>query len=77
MEELYKEGHFIIIDVLVNKKNTIANLYIPVKSMKGEQLNVFRLLQKSLQQFRLENIIIGGDFNLYLDPRLEEAIHHA
>ncbi len=40
--------------------------------MKGEQLNVFRLLQESLQQFRLENIIIGGDFNLYLDPRLDK-----
>ncbi len=40
--------------------------------MKDEQLNVFRLLQESLQQFRLENIIIGVEFNLYLDPRLDK-----
>ncbi len=56
----------------IKKTYTIANLYIHSKSRKCEQLNVFRLLQEYLQQFRLENMIISEDLNFYLDPKLDK-----
>ncbi len=51
---------------------TIANLYAPVRSMKQEQLDIFSFLQNSIQHFKLENTIKGGEFNLYLNPRLDK-----
>jgi exonuclease III len=68
-----KEGRFLIIDVLINDRvYTIANLYAPTRNMKSEQLNVLKSFQESMQLFTLENSIIGGDFNLYLNPRLDK-----
>ncbi len=40
--------------------------------MKQQQLDIFPFLQDSIQHFKMENTIIGGDFNLYLNPRLDK-----
>ena len=40
--------------------------------MEKQQLQVFQLFKQSLQAFEQENTIIGGDFNLYLNPRLDK-----
>ncbi len=55
-----------------NKIYTIANLYTPVRGLKQQKLDTFSFLQDFIQHFKLENTIIGGDFNFYLNPRLDK-----
>jgi exonuclease III len=67
------DGRFIIIDISIGQKvYTIVNMYAPTRNFCKEQLSVFRQLLEHLSSFCLENVIIGGDFNLYLNPRLDK-----
>jgi exonuclease III len=72
-EEVDTEGRFLIIDVKINNKMfTIANIYAPTRNFQHEQIIIFKKLQDGIQLFTLENTIIGGDLNLYLNPRLDK-----
>ena len=67
------DGRFIILDILLdNTIYTIANLYAPTRGFEKEQITVFRSLCSALNDFSLENVLLGGDFNLYLNPRLDK-----
>ena len=67
------EGRYIILDVVIKDKiYTLANLYAPTSNMKHDQLRVFGEFQFALKSFTLENTIIGGDFNIHLNPRLDK-----
>jgi exonuclease III len=68
-----KEGRFIILDVELNGQIlTLVNLYAPTRNFENEQIETFHLLCESLQDFKKENLIFGGDFNLHLNPRLDK-----
>ena len=57
-------GHFIICDINANEKRlTLANIYAPNEDNPAFFLDFFG----HLDDFKYDDIIIGGDFNLVLD----------
>lgn len=51
---------------------TIINLYAPTKNYEQEQIKTLNLIHEVTQKYNMENIIWGGDFNLYMDPKLDK-----
>jgi len=73
-----EEGRYIILEIRLEKSTfTIANLYAPTKNYEKEQIKVLKEFNESLQECNLENVIIGGDFNLCLDPKLDKLCNTA
>ena len=67
------DGRYVIIDVKINDKiYTIGNMYAPTRNFEQHQCETFLYFQNSLENFTKENIILGGDFNVYLNPRLDK-----
>ena len=68
-----KDGRYIILDILHNNHIlTIANLYAPTRNTESDQIKVFKSFCEDIRQFEMENTIIGGDFNLYLNIKLDK-----
>ena len=58
------KGRFIISDLTTNGKHiTLANIYTP----NEDDQNFFPSIFNQLLNFKCEEIIVGGDFNLVLD----------
>ena len=58
------EGRFVICDLITNGKQlTLSNIYAP----NDDNPNFFTSVFDHLADFKCEEIIIGGDFNLVLD----------
>ena len=58
------EGRFIICDLTLNKNQlTLTNIYAP----NNDDSNFFTSVFSHLADFKCDEIIIGGDFNLVLD----------
>ena len=58
------KGRFIICDLITNGKHiTLANIYAP----NEDDPNFFTSVFNQLLDFKCEEIIVGGDFNLVLD----------
>ena len=58
-------GRFVIIDFLLNDSVlTIANIYAPNK----DDPHFFENFRDHLLDFQDQEIVLGGDFNLVLDP---------
>jgi exonuclease III len=67
------DGRFIIIDIQIDRKiYTIANLYAPTRMFRKDQIKVLNDFCSYLNTFKQENTIVGGDFNLYLNPKLDK-----
>ena len=63
-----KNGRFIILKLLRdNTPLVLVNVYAPNDA--NQQVNFFTKLNHQLQEFALENIIIGGDFNCPLSQK--------
>ena len=57
-------GRFIICDIKVNEKPlTLANIYAP----NEDNPSFFQNFLDHLVDFKCEDIIIGGEFNLVMD----------
>ncbi len=67
------DGRYIIIDI-ENHNNiyTIVNIYAPTRDKESDQIRVFQSLIKYLQEFGNKNLIIGGDLNVYINPKLDK-----
>ncbi len=50
----------------------LCNLYSPTRDHKLDQNTFTSLVNNELAPFENENIIIGGDFNIYLNPKLDK-----
>ena len=62
------EGRYIICNIEIdNTKYTICNVYAP----NEDNPNFFRNLLKKVDKMSQEYVIIGGDFNLTLEPKLD------
>ncbi|KAM9330868.1 E1A-binding protein p400-like [Gastrophryne carolinensis] len=62
------EGRFIFVKVLIHhRKYTLANLYLP----NHDQVVAFQRYSKKLEDFMEGVVILGGDFNLALNPSLD------
>ena len=63
-----KDGRFILLDLDVNNQNLILiNVYAPTKDKKVEQTKFINYMQNCLLQFQEKDLILGGDFNMYLN----------
>ena len=51
---------------------TIGNIYAPTQNFEREQQNVFKTFTEILKTMTTDHYILGGDFNLYLNPRLDK-----
>ena len=67
------EGRFIIVDISLNETiYTIAGVYAPTKTFVVEQQNFLRNLIDNLNEFSSTNLLIGGDFNIILDDKIDK-----
>ena len=67
------EGRLIILNINYDScKYILCNVYFPTRDHKTEQNNFMKILQDHLSPFENDNLLVGGDFNLYLDPKLDK-----
>lgn len=63
--------------VLLIEKNSerflLANVYAPTQDHPGEQIQLIDLLEQTISNFETQNIIIGGDINICLDPLMDRS----
>ena len=63
-----KQGRFIILKVSFDEKNIVlVNIYAPNDVV--QQVTFFQKLNKQLEEFAQDTIVIGGDFNCALTPK--------
>ncbi len=68
-----ENGRFILIDLCINERTyTIINFYAPTRNFQKEQIDVFAELTLSLETFSKENIILGADMNVYMNPSIDK-----
>jgi len=75
LKEVYTDnkGHFLILNLILGSDEIIiANCYFPTKDKQKEQLSVLNELLQNLMKYENITKIIGGDFNLVLDPKLDK-----
>ena len=66
-----KEGRFIIVDIeVINKRVTLVNLYAP---SSGDNPVFFQTLFDNLLAFQNEEMILAGDWNVALNPKLDSS----
>ena len=67
------DGRILILDVTINDVNLVLiNLYNA--STETEQVSVLNILSSILEKFDVtieKNLILAGDFNLFLNPKLD------
>ena len=67
------EGRFLIVEVEIEETVFIlCNVYAPTKDHMDEQLNFLTKFREECLQYLDGNIIIGGDFNAILNPKLDK-----
>ena len=67
------EGRIIVIDIeRYGTTYTIGNIYAPTRNFEREQQRVFRNFIEILEIMTNDHYILGGDFNLYLNHRLDK-----
>ena len=65
-----EKGRYIIVDAVINQKEiTIACLYAP----NNDEPKYFEEIFKVMTEHKSADKIIGGDFNLVLDKKLDSA----
>ena len=68
------KGRFLLIHLILNDTELVlANIYAPRKDSKQEQLFFLSYVHNVFIKFMVKSIILGGDFNTYLNPSLDKA----
>ena len=69
-----KDGRFLLLHANIDDcELVLVNIYAPTKDMKHDQLSFLDFLHDQLTNFMGKTIIVGGDFNVYLNPKLDKA----
>ena len=50
---------------------TAGNIYAPTRNFEQDKRRVFREFTNNLEQMQNEHIVLGGDYNLYMNQRLD------
>ena len=67
------EGRIVVIDIERHGTiYTIGNIYAPTRNFEREPQNVFKTFTEISETMTTDHYILGGDFNLYLNPRLDK-----
>ena len=68
-----EEGRLLILDVEMDTFNfVILNIYAPTKDHENEQLKFLDTMCIHLHEFGDKNVMIGGDFNVCLNPDIDK-----
>ena len=66
-------GRMILLDIERNGTiYTVGNIYTPTRNFEQDQRLVFREFTNYLEQMQNEHIVLGGDYNIYMNPRLDK-----
>ena len=66
-------GRFILLDTNYNDQNLILiNIYAPTKDKTNLQKDFFQFVHKTVSEYADKNIILGGDFNVCLNPNIDK-----
>ena len=66
-------GRIILIDCSIKDNSIILiNIYAPTKDKPTEQLNFLHILKGLVDKYSDKAIILGGDFNTYLDTSIDK-----
>jgi exonuclease III len=66
------EGRILILILELNKiKYSLVNIYAPTQNNQKEQIKFYNKLSTFLDKIRDTKIIMGGDYNTVLDPKLD------
>ncbi len=66
-------GRFIGIKVKINDDEyCIFNAYAPTLDKKNEQIIFAGYMQDVISQYESDSVIMGGDYNLYMNPELDK-----
>ena len=69
-----KNGRYLIMRVKLKDEILVfANCYLPTKNNEREQCSVLREIVDILNTFSDDTLVIGGDFNVALNPLLERS----
>ena len=67
------DGRFLLVNVVTEDQNFIlVNIYAPTKDNIDAQLLFFEYIADKLNAYADKNIVIGGDFNVCLNPKLDK-----
>lgn len=70
--EIDKNGRYIIVKVTTDVNDfTLCSVYAPTRDRPTDQSSFFTEFEKALSNLEIENILIGGDLNVYLDKDLD------
>ncbi len=68
------EGRYIVLDIITDEwKMLLCNVYAPTKDKPSEQSVFFNKIFNVLADFEDKNIVIGGDFNICLNPCIDKS----
>ena len=68
------EGRYIIINATIyDKTYLLCNIYAPTKDHITEQLQFIERLEVVLSKYADQDIVLAGDFNFVLNPKLDKA----
>ena len=68
-----QEGRILILKISIEKQSYIlCNIYAPTRDHKNDQINFIKKFKNMLLPYENENLLVGGDFNFYLDPSLDK-----
>ena len=69
------EGKYIILDIeMLEKRMTLVNLYAP---SSGDHPEFFEKIEKDIDKIANNYILIGGDWNVVLNPALDSSRYRA
>ena len=67
-------GWIFIIKIKINTEVfVLCNIYAPTRDNKTLQIKFIKELKNYLTQYEHHNIIIGGDFNIYLNSNMDKS----
>ena len=68
-----ENGRLLINEISFNEDTfVLCNIYAPTKSNESDQCRFLDTLIDKLEAFKAENIVVGGDFNITLNPVLDK-----
>jgi len=66
-------GRLLVLDCTIDDEDFIlANVYAPTKDHQHDQITFLQDIDELLRNYVDRNLIIGGDFNTYLDKKLDK-----
>ncbi len=67
------DGRLLILQTKIDENlYVLCNVYIPTQDHKHDQINFLIDVKNYLSTYQNENILLGGDFNLHLNPKLDK-----